>query len=149
TKYEGEPLELAQEFLPLIFAATHPDDLEAYHDEDHNLQTVWDDFLEAEEGSPLQKATKGEIVEYTATKVPEWKAKRIHGRLLQLLGEDIHAGWFASMEFPSLSGGVLTVSVLVAFVKNWIQDHYADDLLQVCAEEFDGLERVDVVVRQG
>jgi hypothetical protein len=53
-KYEGEPLELAQEFLPLIFAATHPVDLEGYHDQDHHLRIVWDDLVEpAEEETPF------------------------------------------------------------------------------------------------
>jgi hypothetical protein len=57
-KYEGEPLELAQEFLPLIFAATHPVDLEGYHDEDHHLRIVWDDLVEpAEEEKPFAVVT--------------------------------------------------------------------------------------------
>ena len=38
--------------------------------------------------------------------------------------------------------------VPVKFLKNWIQSHYADDLLQCCAAEFTGVERVDVILRQ-
>ena len=39
-------------------------------------------------------------------------------------------------------------SVPVKFLKNWIQSHYADDLLECCAAEFSGVERVDVALRQ-
>src|SRR5262245_30595524 len=46
--YEGTALELADEFLPLIFAASDPEDedLETFHDEDHHLQSAWDDLVE-------------------------------------------------------------------------------------------------------
>ena len=43
---------------------------------------------------------------------------------------------------------MVRASVPVKFLKNWIQSHYADDLLQCCAAEFNGVERVDVALRQ-
>src|SRR2546423_12745257 len=63
-------------------------------------------------------------------------------------GEDIYSSWFASMEFENFDGRVVRASVPVKFLKNWIQSHYADDLLQCCAAEFIGVERVDVTLRQ-
>src|SRR5215470_2364302 len=63
-------------------------------------------------------------------------------------GEDIYSSWFASMEFEEFDGRVVRASVPVKFLKNWIQSHYSDDLLQCCAEEFTGVERVDVALRQ-
>ena len=45
-------------------------------------------------------------------------------------------------------GRVVRASVPVKFLKNWIQSHYSDDLLQCCAAEFTGVERVDVALRQ-
>ncbi len=35
----------------------------------------------------------------------------------------------------------------VKFLQNWIQSHYADNLLQCCAAEFEGVERVEVTLR--
>jgi chromosomal replication initiator protein len=64
------------------------------------------------------------------------------------LGEDIYSSWFASMEFENFDGRAVRASVPVKFLKNWIQSHYADDLLQCCAAEFEGVERVDVTLRQ-
>ena len=40
------------------------------------------------------------------------------------------------------------LTVPIKFLKSWIQSHYADDLLECCAAEFSGAERVDLVVRQ-
>ena len=64
------------------------------------------------------------------------------------LGEDIYKSWFASMEFESFDGRVVRATVPVKFLKNWIQSHYSDDLLECCAAEFSGVERVDVALRQ-
>ncbi len=64
------------------------------------------------------------------------------------LGEEIYSSWFASMEFEDFDGRVVRATVPVKFLKNWIQNHYSDDLLQCCAEEFTGVERVDVALRQ-
>ena len=64
------------------------------------------------------------------------------------LGEDVYNSWFASLEFDAIEDGTLKLSVAVKFLKNWIQSHYSEQLLQCCQQEFDDVERVDVVVRQ-
>ena len=64
------------------------------------------------------------------------------------LGEEIYKSWFASMEFETFDGRVVRATVPVKFLKNWIQSHYADDLLECCGAEFSGVERVDVMLRQ-
>ena len=48
----------------------------------------------------------------------------------------------------SFDGRVVRATVPVKFLKSWIQSHYADDLLQCCAAEFTGVERVEVILRQ-
>jgi chromosomal replication initiator protein len=64
------------------------------------------------------------------------------------LGEEVYSSWFHSIEFEHFDGRVVRTSVPVKFLKNWIQSHYADDLLDCCAVEFAGVERVDVALRQ-
>jgi chromosomal replication initiator protein len=76
------------------------------------------------------------------------RGDRVRAMLRVRLGEDIYSSWFASMEFENFDGRVVRASVPVKFLKNWIQSHYADDLLQCCVAEFAGVERVDVALRQ-
>jgi chromosomal replication initiator protein len=76
------------------------------------------------------------------------KGERVRAVLRARLGEEIYKSWFASMEFEAFDGRVVRATVPVKFLKKWIQSHYAEDLLQCCAEEFSGVERVDVVLRQ-
>jgi chromosomal replication initiator protein len=64
------------------------------------------------------------------------------------LGEDIYKAWFNALEFDSFEGKTVKVSVPVKFLRNWIQSHYLDDLLTCCQAEFEGAERVEVVLRQ-
>jgi chromosomal replication initiator protein len=76
------------------------------------------------------------------------KGEKVRAMLRARLGEEIYTSWFASMEFEGFDGRVVRATVPVKFLKNWIQSHYSDDLLQCCAAEFDGIERVDVALRQ-
>ena len=64
------------------------------------------------------------------------------------LGEEIFTSWFNVLEFDRFDGRVITVSVPVKFLRNWIQSHYLDALLACSQAEFEGAERVDVVLRQ-
>jgi chromosomal replication initiator protein len=64
------------------------------------------------------------------------------------LGEEVFTSWFNALEFDSFNGRVVTVSVPVKFLRNWIQSHYADALLACCRAEFENAERVEVVLRQ-
>jgi chromosomal replication initiator protein len=76
------------------------------------------------------------------------RGDRVRAMLRVRLGEDIYSSWFQSMEFENFDGRVVRASVPVKFLKNWIQSHYGDDLLDCCAAEFTGVERVDVALRQ-
>jgi chromosomal replication initiator protein len=76
------------------------------------------------------------------------RGEKARAMLRARLGEDVFSSWFASMEFEDFDGHVVRASVPVKFLKKWIQSHYADDLLQCCAAEFTGVERVDVALRE-
>ncbi len=75
------------------------------------------------------------------------RGDRVRAMLRVRLGEDIYSSWFQAMEFEHFDGRVVRASVPVKFLKNWIQSHYADDLLDCCAAEFTGVERDDVARR--
>ena len=76
------------------------------------------------------------------------KGEKVRAMLRARLGEEIYKSWFASMDFEAFDGRVVRATVPVKFLKNWIQSHYSDDLLECCGEEFSGVERVDVTLRQ-
>ena len=78
----------------------------------------------------------------------EGRGQKVRGMLRAQLGEEVYSSWFKSLEFESFDGRVVKVSVPVKFVRNWIQEHYADHLLRCSRVEFPNVERVDVVWRQ-
>jgi chromosomal replication initiator protein len=94
---------------------------------------------DAEPGTASNSAGKAECA-------PKWE--RVRAMLRIQLGEDIYTSWFNSMEFENFDGRVARTSVPVKFLQNWIQSHYSDTLLQCCASEFAGVERVEVTLRQ-
>ncbi len=76
------------------------------------------------------------------------RGDKVRALLRVRLGDDIYSSWFGSLEFDEFDGRMVRASVPVKFLKNWIQSHYSDDLLQCCAAEFTGVERVEVTLRQ-
>lgn len=78
----------------------------------------------------------------------EQRGQKVRKMLRAQLGEDVYTSWFHSMEFEPYEGKTVRVTVPVKFLKNWIQSHYSEALLKCCAVEFDGVERVEVALRQ-
>lgn len=74
--------------------------------------------------------------------------QKVRALLKATLGEEIYNSWFKSMEFESFDGRLVKVSVPVKFVRNWIQEHYSDQLLHCARAEFASAERVEVVWRE-
>ena len=76
------------------------------------------------------------------------RGQKTHALLRSKFGEEVYTSWFRALEIEDFNGDTVRASVPVKFLRNWIQSHYADDLLACCAAEFDGVKRVDVVLRQ-
>ena len=72
---------------------------------------------------------------------------RVKTRLRTTVGEDIYSSWFARMDLESLTDGAAQISVPTRFLKNWIQTHYADRVLQCWQSELPNLNRIDITVR--
>ena len=105
----------------------------------------------------MQAATKaqvsgigdtGAVVVETAPAAVEGRGQKVRAMLKARLGDEIYSSWFKSLEFESFDGRIVKVSVPVKFVRNWIQEHYADHLLACSRVEFATAERVDVIWRQ-
>jgi chromosomal replication initiator protein len=78
----------------------------------------------------------------------EGRGQKVRAMLKARLGEEIYSSWFKSMEFESFDGRLVRVSVPVKFVRNWIHEHYADNLLHCARTEFATAERIEVIWRQ-
>lgn len=74
--------------------------------------------------------------------------QRLRARLMSRLGEEVFKSWFGALDAQCFDGTVLKVSVPVKFLRNWIQTHYSDVLLDCAKSEFKGVERVEVLLRQ-
>ena len=94
--------------------------------------------------APADNASKADL----DAKSCNARGDKVRTMLRARLGEDIFTSWFASMEFEGFDGRLVRASVPVKFLKNWIQSHYSDDLLDCCAAEFKGAERVELELRQ-
>ncbi|MEQ1698205.1 MAG: chromosomal replication initiator protein DnaA [Hyphomicrobiaceae bacterium] len=95
----------------------------------------------------LKKPTAKALVPGDATGV-SGRGTKVRAMLRARLGEEVYTSWFNALEFDRFDGRVVTVSVPVNFLRNWIQSHYLDALLACCRSEFENAERVDVVWRQ-
>ncbi len=73
---------------------------------------------------------------------------KIKGLLRSRFGEDIYTSWFKSMDIEGFNGETVRVSVPVKFLRNWIQTHYSDALLECCQSAFEQARHVEVVLRQ-
>ena len=107
-----------------------------------SIQSI--DHAQIVASEPVESGGKAEV----AVKSCAGKGDKVRAMLRARLGEDIYTSWFAAMEFDNFDGRVVRATVPVKFLKSWIQSHYADDLLECCAAEFTGAERVDLALRQ-
>jgi chromosomal replication initiator protein len=76
------------------------------------------------------------------------RGTKVKAALRARLGEEVFSSWFTTLEFQSFDGRLLKVTVPVKFLRNWIQSHYADVLVACAAAEFQGIEQVEVLLRQ-
>ena len=86
--------------------------------------------------------------EHTENSLSSKSSQRIKARLRAQLGEDIYSSWFKSLEFEKFDGETVRVSVPVKFLRNWIQNHYSEALLQCCKAELKSAAQIDVVLRE-
>ncbi|MGD9786113.1 MAG: chromosomal replication initiator protein DnaA [Hyphomicrobiaceae bacterium] len=73
---------------------------------------------------------------------------KVRALLKARLGEVTYSSWFNALEFDWFDGTTVQVSVPVKFLCKWIQSNYEDQLLDCCRAEFQGAQKVDVVLRQ-
>jgi chromosomal replication initiator protein len=83
----------------------------------------------------------------TMTNMEQDRWSRVKGRLRSSVGEDVYSSWFARMDLESVQPESVRLSVPTAFLKSWIQAHYAERVLTCWQAEVPEVERVDLTVR--
>ena len=73
--------------------------------------------------------------------------ERVLRRLRAELGEDVYASWFRCLELVERNGATLVLSVPTKFLRNWIQQHYAERILAQIGREIADVERLQIVLR--
>ncbi len=72
---------------------------------------------------------------------------RVQAKLRSKLGSEVFNSWFGRLKLETISTGIISHSVPTAFLKSWINTHYADTLLQLWQDEQSNILRVDIIVR--
>jgi chromosomal replication initiator protein len=102
-----------------------------------------DDFDDSHQ-SPSEDAIGADDAVTAAFFLTAKKAREI---LRARIGEDFYSSWFRTLEFVRSEGHILHVSVPTQFLKKWMQQQFADVLLECSKAAFAGIERVEVAVR--
>ncbi|MCA0405813.1 MAG: chromosomal replication initiator protein DnaA [Proteobacteria bacterium] len=73
--------------------------------------------------------------------------ERVQRRLRAELGEDVYTSWFKCLELAEVRAPLVTLSVPTKFLRNWIQQHFAERIAAHFARENAELSRISIVVR--
>lgn len=103
------------------------------------------DGTNSSRGSQHGRSQEGQTAGKSLDLKSSWDlvAKRLRGEL----GDDLYSSWFARMEPVSLNDDTLSVSVPTRFLKNWIQSHYIERVIQICRVEISAVRKLDIRVR--
>ncbi len=74
---------------------------------------------------------------------------RICRKLRSELGEAVYNSWFARLELVAVQAPQAQLSVPTAFLKSWLQSHYADKLLKAISVEWPDVTSVQITLRSG
>ncbi len=74
--------------------------------------------------------------------------QRVRKRLRSELGEDVFSSWFGRVELEGINCATVYVSVPTRFLKNWLQSHYYDRLLNCSKKEYPQTTCIEFRVRR-
>ena len=93
------------------------------------------DFMSEKENMTLTTASPDEAFE------------RLLSKLKARVGSEIFSSWFGRLKLDEVSKSVVRFSVPTAFLRSWINNHYAEMLTLLWQEENPQIMKVEVVVR--
>ncbi len=89
-------------------------------------------------------------LEPSASIMKVWK--KVHNDMRNEFGEAIFRSWLKPLKLQAFYHGTMEVSVPTRFMRDWIQNHYAERILAMCVEESangdEEVKRLQIVVVQ-
>jgi chromosomal replication initiator protein len=74
--------------------------------------------------------------------------KKVHNDMRGEFGEAIFRSWLKPLKLQAFYHGTMEVSVPTRFMRDWIQNHYAERILAMCADSSEEIRRLQIVVIQ-
>ena len=74
--------------------------------------------------------------------------KKVHNDMRQEFGEAIFRSWLKPMTLQAYYHGTMEISVPTRFMRDWIQNHYAERIQAMCQTVHEEIRRVQFVVVQ-
>ncbi len=74
--------------------------------------------------------------------------KRVHNNMRQEFGEAIFRSWLKPLTLQAYYHGTMEISVPTRFMRDWIQTHYSERILEMCATAEGDIKRIQFVVVQ-
>lgn len=72
----------------------------------------------------------------------------VHRGMRQEFGEAIFRSWLKPLSLQAYYHGTMEVSVPTRFMRDWIQNHYAERILEMCKEKNNDVKKLQIVVVQ-
>ncbi|MBZ9656697.1 chromosomal replication initiator protein DnaA [Phyllobacterium lublinensis] len=73
--------------------------------------------------------------------------ERVKSKLKAKLGSEVYSSWFGRLKLDETSKSVIRLSVPTAFLRSWINNHYADMIAALWREEDEQVLKVEIVFR--
>lgn len=101
----------------------------------------------------VEKSVSSEGADYSAAPLKPTKEimdlwKQIHSDMRQEFGEAIFRSWLKPLVLQAYYHGTMEVSVPTRFMRDWIQNHYAERILEMCRQVNEEVKRLQIVVVQ-
>lgn len=74
--------------------------------------------------------------------------KKVHGDMRGEFGEAIFRSWLKPLTLQAYYHGTMEVSVPTRFMRDWIQNHYAERILAMCTTANEEIRKIQIVVVQ-
>lgn len=74
--------------------------------------------------------------------------KKVHSECRGEFGEAVFRSWLKPLALQAYYHGTLEVSVPTRFMRDWIQTHYSDRILEMSKEKHEDIKRLEIVVVQ-
>jgi chromosomal replication initiator protein len=115
-------------------------------------QKNWREYTMSEIGGKTASSVvtnlqlKDTALEPTPEIMTTWK--RVHNGMRQEFGEAIFRSWLKPLTLQAYYHGTMEISVPTRFMRDWIQTHYAERILEMCGTADGEIKRIQFVVAQ-